>query len=113
MTFATYKKFIPYVVLFAALCLSMQQFTHYLIWKDIPPFLAEMEETLPQHPRLVARLGEDALFEVTFNQRDLASDSLPYTFSLRGTEGKMRITGYAIKKHGQWVPVHSDTLFTR
>jgi hypothetical protein len=93
-------------------CFALSKVALYWMTKDTPPFLGEMFDHLAENPRLVTRLGENALPALEYNEYDMEKDSLPYTFSLRGEKGELQIKGYAIKQQGQWVPVKSDTLFT-
>ena len=111
MSSTTLKKVIGVIFLLWVVAFALSRFGEYYIMKDVPEFLADMQEKLPEDPRSVARLGEDALFEHTFNIADLSKDTLNYTFLLRGTKATMKITGYATKQNGNWVPIKSDTIF--
>jgi hypothetical protein len=104
---------LKYALPLLVLAFMVSKVTHYLGMKDVPPFLAEMEERLPTNPYIVARLGENARFEDTYNENDLLKDTLKYTFSLHGPKGTMRIKGAATKKQGNWVPTKSDTTFAQ
>jgi hypothetical protein len=100
-------------VLFCVAAFAFSRVAKYFVDKDVPPFLMQMEQELPRNPSLLTRVGERATFETRFNEHDLLTDTLPYSFSLHGLKGAMRIKGYAVKRAGSWVPVKSDTLFTQ
>jgi hypothetical protein len=102
---------LKYALPLLALAFVVSKVTHYLVIKDVPPFLAEMEERLPTNPYIVTRLGENARFEDTYNENELLKDTLNYTFSLHGSKGTIHIKGAATKKQGNWVPIKSDTTF--
>ncbi|MBF9239860.1 hypothetical protein I2I05_20880 [Hymenobacter sp. BT683] len=107
------KKVLLYGGGFWLLCFGLSKFGLYWMRKDTPPFLVDMEEHLAENPRVVARIGEGAEnFEYSYNNHDLEKDTLPYSFSMSGSLGRLRIEGYALKKQNQWVPVKADTLFT-
>ena len=106
------KKVLLYGAGFGVFCFALSEFTLYWQRKDTPPFLVEMWDHLPENPRMVARLGEDALPEYSYNVNDVEKDSLPYSFSLHGYKAHLQIKGVAVKQRGRWVPVMSDTLFT-
>jgi hypothetical protein len=106
------KKVLVYGGGFWLFCFVLSQFTLYWMRKDTPPFLLDMEDHLAENPRVVARIGADAEnFEYNYNIHDLEKDTLSYTFSLYGSQGSLKIEGYAVKKQNQWVPVKADTLF--
>ncbi|GAB2720517.1 hypothetical protein GCM10011495_35640 [Hymenobacter frigidus] len=94
-----------------ALCIALSEFGLYWQRKDTPTFLLDMWDHLPENPRMVARLGEDALPKYGYNVYDVEKDTLPYSFSLHGYKGNLEIKGYAVKQQNRWVPVKSDTLF--
>ena len=96
-----------------ALCFALSEFILYWQRKDTPAFLLEMWDHLPDNPRMVARLGEDAFPEYAYNVYEAEGDSLPCSFSLNGEKGSLQIKGYALKQRGQWVLIKADTLFTQ
>ena len=106
------KKVLLYGGGFWLLCFALSEFTLYWQRKDTPPFLVDMWDHLPENPRMVARLGEDALPQYAYNVWQAEGDSLPYSFSLDGEKGSLQIKGYALKRRGQWVPIKADTVFT-
>ncbi len=85
----------------------------YLITKDTPPFLNGMVESSQESSVVSKKIGEYQGYEHTYNEHDLAKDTLKYKFSIRGTEGEMTLDGYAIKKNGKWILAKVDTAFTQ
>jgi hypothetical protein len=112
MTTATLKKVVYSFLLFAALCFAGSRVGDYFVTKDAP-FMFDMVEQAKASTRVQRHLGGYTAFKHTYNEHDLEKDTLPFRVWVYGRDSTLELSGRAIKRNQEWVPIQVDSAYVK
>ena len=90
---------------------TFSKITSYYASSITPNFLEEMEKGIMHSPSVRAKIGEQVGFESNYNENDLQTDTVKFKVKVQGATGQLLMTGYALKKGDNWVPVRIDSAY--
>ena len=112
MTTAALKKFVYWFLLFAAGAFVFSRVGYYFVTKDAP-FMFDMVEQAKASARVQRHLGGYMAFKHTYNEHDLAKDTLPFRAWVYGRDSTLELRGRAVKKNQDWVPFQVDSAYVK
>ena len=112
MTATTLKKVIYCFLLFVAVSFVFSRVGYYFVTKDAP-FMFDMVEQAKANARVQRHLGGYSAFKHTYNEHDLAKDTLPFRVWVYGRDSTLEMRGLAIKKNQEWVPIKVDSTYVK
>ncbi|SMB91056.1 hypothetical protein SAMN00120144_0625 [Hymenobacter roseosalivarius DSM 11622] len=112
MTLKSLMQFLGLVSLAWLGVYGLSELGYYFILKDVPVFHGEIVEAAKKSSVVTEKIGPYQGYSYEYNEKDLIKDTLAYRVDLRGTDGWMKLTGYALKKGTSWTPAQIDTLYS-
>jgi|GEM_PF-4093276 len=112
MAAPTSKQIVYWLLLFLAGSFVFSRVCYYFITKDAP-FMFAMVEQAKASSRVQRHLGGYSAFKHTYNEHDLAKDTLPFRVWVYGRDSTLEMRGLAIKKNQEWVPIQVDSAYVK
>ncbi len=100
------------VLAFIAVAFVFSRVGKYFITKDAP-FMFAMVERAKASARVQRRIGGYSSFKHTYNEHDLAKDTLPFSVWVYGRDSTLEMSGLAIKQKQEWVPIQVDSTYIK
>jgi len=112
MTTPTRKETVYWLLFFVAGAFVFSRVSYYLITKDAP-FMFDMVEHAKASAHVQRHIGGYSTFKHTYNEHDLAKDTLPFRVWVYGRDSTLEMRGLAIKKNQEWVPIQIDSTYVK
>ena len=112
MAAPTPKAMVYWLLLFIAGAFVFSRIGYYFITKDAP-FMFAVVEQAKANAQVQRHLGGYSAFKHTYNEHDLAKDTLPFRVWVYGHDSTLEMRGLAIKKNQECVPIQIDSAYVK